>query len=125
MKEIDADTSMLVVEETMVESPAIGDFARVMTTENVQQPTRRLNMDHEKSRDGLAQLVLTVIRLLHELLEKQALRRIDSGDLTDAEIERLGLTLMRQGEVLNQIAGEFGLEEKDLNLDLGPLGKLL
>ena len=125
MMKINVDSSTLLEEESMVDSPAIGDFARIMTTDSTLQPPRRLNMDHEKSKDGLAQLVLTVIRLLHELLEKQALRRIDAGGLTDAEIERLGLTLMRQAEVLNQIAGEFGLEEKDLNLDLGPLGKLL
>ncbi len=84
-----------------------------------------LNLDEDKKKNGLAQLVLTVVKLLHELLEKQAIRRIDGGGLTDEEIERLGFTLMRQSEEIRRISREFGLEEEDLNLDLGPLGKLL
>jgi len=90
-----------------------------------RQSPRRLNLDREKTKNGLAQLVLTVVKLLHELLEKQAIRRIDGGGLTDEEIERLGFTLMRQSEEIAKIAREFGLESDDLNLDLGPLGKLL
>jgi hypothetical protein len=86
---------------------------------------RRLNLDHEKTKNGLAQLVLTVVKLLHELIEKQALHRIDGGGLTDEEIERLGFTLMRQSEEIAKISREFGLDDDDLNLDLGPLGKLL
>ena len=86
---------------------------------------RRINLDAEKTKNGLAQLVLTVVRLLHELLEKQAIRRIDGGGLSDEEIERLGFTLMRQSEEITKIAHEFGFENDDLNLDLGPLGKLL
>lgn len=102
-----------------------GDFARIMAAGSIVQRPRKINLDHSKTKDGLAQLVLTVVRLLHELLEKQALRRIDAGSLTEAEIERLGFTLMRQSEELSRIAHEFGLEDEDLNLDLGPLGKLL
>ena len=113
------------VNETLIESPVIGDFAQVMATSSAQNAPHRLKMDAEKTKDGLAQLVLTVIKLLHELLEKQAIRRIDGGNLTDEEIERLGITLMRQSEVLSQIAQDFGLEDEDLNLDLGPLGKLI
>ena len=90
-----------------------------------RQSPRRINLDHEKTKNGLAQLVLTVVKLLHELLEKQAIRRIDGGGLTDEEIERLGFTLMRQSEEITRISREFGLESDDLNLDLGPLGKLL
>ena len=86
---------------------------------------RRLNLNQDKKKNGLAQLVLTVIKLLHELLEKQAIRRIDGGGLTDEEIERLGFTLMRQSEEIARISHEFGLKEDDLNLDLGPLGKLI
>ena len=81
---------------------------------------RRLNLDHEKTKNGLAQLVLTVVKLLHELIEKQALHRIDGGGLTDEEIERLGFTLMRQSEEITRISHAFGLEDDDLNLDLGP-----
>ena len=90
-----------------------------------RQSPRRLNLDHEKTKNGLAQLVLTVVKLLHELLEKQALRRIEGGGLNDEEIERLGFTLMRQSEEITRISREFGLKDDDLNLDLGPLGKLL
>ena len=92
---------------------------------NKRPSPRRLNLDHEKTKNGLAQLVLTVVKLLHELVEKQALRRIDGGGLTDEEIERLGFTLMRQSEEITRISREFGLKDDDLNLDLGPLGKLL
>ena len=101
------------------------DFARTMTGGQATPMPRRVNLEVEKTKNGLAQLVLTVVKLLHELLEKQALRRIEAGGLTEAEIERLGLTLMRQAEELARISREFGLKDEDLNLDLGPLGKLL
>ena len=74
--------------------------------------------------NGLGQLVLTVIKLLHELLERQALRRIDAGSLSEEQIERLGFTMMRQAEEIDRLRKEFGLEEQDLDLDLGPLGRL-
>jgi len=85
----------------------------------------RLNLDSDGPKKGLGQLVLTLVKLLHELLERQAIRRIDAGSLTEAQIERLGLTLMRQAEEIERLRKEFGLDEEDLNLDLGPLGKLL
>ncbi|WP_213459611.1 gas vesicle protein GvpK [Thiocapsa sp.] len=73
---------------------------------------------------GLGQLVLTVVKLLHVLLERQAIRRVDGGDLDEDEIEQLGLALMRQSEEIDRLRRLLGLEEQDLNLDLGPLGKL-
>ena len=85
----------------------------------------RLELDPESVKNGLGQLVLTLIKLLHELLERQALRRIEAGSLTEEQIERMGLTLMGQAEEIDRLRREFGLEEQDLNLDLGPLGKLL
>ena len=108
-----------------VASPAISDFAKTMAKRANRASSRRMNLDEDKKKNGLAQLVLTVVKLLHELLEKQAIRRIDGGGLTDEEIERLGFTLMRQSEEIARISREFGLEADDLNLDLGPLGKLL
>lgn len=94
-----------------------------------QAPTRkrtnRLDLDPEKTKDGVAQLVLTLIKFLHELLDRQAVRRMEAGTLTQEEIERLGVALMKQAEQLERLRKEFGLEEKDLNLDLGPLGKLV
>lgn len=86
---------------------------------------RRLSLDEGKLKNGLGQLVLTLVKLLHELLEKQAIRRMEGGSLNDAEIERLGTALMRQAEEIDRLRVEFGLTEEDLNLDLGPLGKLL
>jgi hypothetical protein len=120
-----------------VESAAVRDFARVMqdhvpplprsgagkAQSGLQAP--RLNLDPDKVKNGLGRLVLTLVKLLHELLERQALRRIDAGYLREEEIERLGLTLMRQTQEIDRLRQEFGLEEEDLNLDLGPLGKLL
>lgn len=119
--------------ETMhVESESIQDFALVMQQEKRIQPRAysgtpcraRLELDPEQVKNGLGQLVLTVVKLLHELLERQALRRIDAGSLTEEQIERLGFTLMRQAEEIDRLRKEFGLEEQDLNLDLGPLGTL-
>jgi len=87
--------------------------------------TRRVNADPEGVERGLAQLVLTIIELLRQLMERQALRRIDGGSLSDEQIERLGLTFMELDKRMAQLRDEFGLTEEDLNLDLGPLGRLL
>ena len=117
---------------TRVESESIRDYALVMQQDDKIQPRAphhgvpgpaRLDLDPERLRNGLGQLVLTVVKLLHELLERQALRRIDAGSLTEEQVERLGLTLMGQAEEIDRLRREFGLEEDDLNLDLGPLGK--
>jgi hypothetical protein len=86
---------------------------------------RRINIDSEDLKNGLAQLVLTLVKLLHELLEKQAIRRIESGRLGEDECERIGLALMKQSDQIEKLRNAFGLSEQDLNLDLGPLGKLL
>ncbi|OTE95393.1 gas vesicle protein GvpK [Crenothrix sp. D3] len=86
---------------------------------------RKLEIDGDRVRNGLAQLVLTLVKLLHELLERQAIRRMDSGSLSDEEIERLGLTLMQQAEELDRLREVFDLKDDDLNLNLGPLGRLL
>jgi len=111
-----------------VESQALSDFARVMQGRRDLTAPRgrgpRLNLEEGNGKNGLAQLVLTLVKLLHELLERQGIRRIEGGTLTEAEIERLGLTLMRQAREIERLRQEFGLEEEDLNIDLGPLGKL-
>ena len=86
---------------------------------------RRVNADPENVERGLAQLVLTLVELLRQLMERQAVRRVEGGSLTDEEIERLGLTFMRLEERMAQLKESFGLEDEELNLDLGPLGKLL
>lgn len=86
--------------------------------------SRRIDIDAERVQRGLGQLVLTLVKLLHVLLERQAIRRMDGGDLGDDDIEQLGLTLMRQADEIDRLRRILGLEEEDLNLDLGPLGKL-
>jgi hypothetical protein len=89
------------------------------------KPQQRIKLDPNNMRKGLAQLVLTVIELLRQLLEKQALRRMEGGSLTEEETERLGLTFLQLSEQMDWFRNEFGLADEDLNLDLGPLGKLL
>jgi gas vesicle protein GvpK len=85
----------------------------------------RVNADPERLEQGLARLVLTLIELLRQLMERQALRRIEGGSLSSDEIERLGETFMLLAERMEELKREFGLEDDDLNLDLGPLGTLM
>ena len=86
---------------------------------------RRIEADPERLEKGLAQLVMTIVELLRELMERQALRRMDDGTLSDAEIERLGETFMLLEQRMGELKEVFGLTDEDLNLDLGPLGTLL
>lgn len=81
--------------------------------------------DPESVERGLAALVLTLVELIRELMERQALRRVEEGTVTDEQAERLGYTLMRLNERMDELVEEFGLERRDLNIDLGPLGPLL
>ena len=87
--------------------------------------SRRINAEPEEVEKGLAQLVLTIVELLRQLMERQALRRVQVGDLSDEETERLGRTLMLLGERMEELKEQFGLEDRDLNLNLGPLGNLM
>lgn len=116
------------------QEPTLSDFERIMKIGRAEQEeyitaasqtAARINVDVDKAKNGLGQLVLAVVNLLHELLEKQAIRRMDAGSLTDDEIERLGVALMGQAQEIERLRQEFNLEEEDLNLDLGPLGTLL
>src|SRR5690606_12132807 len=86
---------------------------------------QRLNASPEDIEAGLARLVLTLVEFLRQVLEHQAVRRMEGGGLTDQEIENVGLALMRLRERLEEIKSVFGLEGEDLNIDLGPLGRLL
>jgi hypothetical protein len=87
--------------------------------------SERLNMDPESVDRGLASLVLTVVELLRQLMERQALRRVDQGDLSSEKIEEIGTTLMILEERMTELREHFGLTPDDLNIDLGPLGSLL
>src|SRR6184192_1643641 len=85
----------------------------------------RVDVDPEGVEHGLAKLVLTLVEFLRQLLERQAVRRMEGGSLTDEEVERVGLALMKLEEKVHQLATQFGLEPSDLNINLGPLGDLL
>ena len=87
--------------------------------------TRRVKADPDNVERGLAQLVLTLIELLRQIMERQALRRVEGGTLDEATVERLGATLMALEARMGELKDIFGLSDEDLNLDLGPLGRLL
>jgi hypothetical protein len=87
--------------------------------------SRRVDADPENVERGLAQLVLTIVELLRQLMERQALRRVEAGNLDDETIERLGRTLMALESRMEELKQTFGLADEDLNLDLGPLVRLL
>ena len=87
--------------------------------------SRRLDADPESVERGLAQLVLTIVELLRQLMERQALRRVEAGGLDDETVERLGRTLMALESRMQELKEIFDFEDDDLNLDLGPLGSLL
>ena len=82
-------------------------------------------LDPDKAANGLAKLALTLVELLRKLLEREALRRMERGTLTPWEMERLGQAFSRLEEKMQQLLEIFNLRDEDLNLDLGPLGKLL
>jgi len=85
----------------------------------------RINADPEGVEQGLAKLVLTLIELVRQLMERQALHRMEGGSLSDDEIERLGQTFMKLDNRMEELKLAFGLEGEELNLNLGPLGDLL
>jgi Gas vesicle protein K len=85
----------------------------------------RIDVNTDGMEQGLAQLVLTLVEFLRQLLERQAVRRMDGGSLSDEEVERVGLALMKLEEKVHQLADQFGLRPADLNINLGPLGDLL
>jgi hypothetical protein len=85
----------------------------------------KIEADPEQVERGLAQLVLTVIELLRQLMERQAIRRVEAGTVDDEQMEQLGQTFMALEQRMDELKRHFGLEDDDLNLDLGPLGQLL
>lgn len=89
------------------------------------RPARRLHTDPDRVGEDLLKLVLTLVELLRQLIERQALRRVDAGDLTDEQEEELGATLLALHDSLAELCAQHGYSLEDLNLDLGPLGPLL
>lgn len=86
--------------------------------------TPRFRADPDDVQRSVARLVLTLVDFVRKLMERQAVRRMEEGTLTPAEIERMGRALMQLEKAVKDIAARFGLEADDLNLDLGPLGRL-
>jgi hypothetical protein len=102
---------------------AIADLKRqlqALSPESVE----RIDCSAESIEQGLAKLVLGLIELIRRLMERQAIRRMEGGALTEDQVEDMGLALMRLEQKIGEIASQFGLKPEDLNLDLGPLGKL-
>jgi hypothetical protein len=88
-------------------------------------PGPRVEIDKDEVRRDLMKLVLTIVELLRQLMERQAIRRVEQGDLTEAQEEDLGTALMLLADAMDELTEQFGLTASDLNLDLGPLGSLL
>ena len=113
------------MESQVVESLAPPGDAIVAPLEAVAESLpQRLNTDPDKVENGLAKLVLTLIEVLRKVLEHQAVRRMEGGHLSDAEIEKLGVALLRLNDRMQDMKGIFGLTDDDLQIDLGPLGRL-
>jgi len=113
------------MESQVVDSLDAPRDATVAPLETVAESLpQRLNTDPDKIENGLAKLVLTLIEVLRKVLEHQAVRRMEGGHLSDAEIEKLGVALLRLNDRMQDMKGIFGLTDDDLQIDLGPLGKL-
>ena len=85
----------------------------------------KINFNPDGIEQGMAKLVLTILELLYQLMERQALRRMEGGSLSEEDIEKLGLAFMRIDSRIEEMVALFGLSREDLNLDLGPLGNLM
>jgi DNA anti-recombination protein RmuC len=110
--------------ERKVETDSPGAFAEELEKirENLPQ---RIDANPQNVEKGLAKLVLTLIELIRQLLEKQAIRRMEAGSLDDDQIENLGITLMKLENKMKELQAVFGLDDDDLNINLGPLGDLV
>ncbi|MEV7969918.1 gas vesicle protein K [Sphaerisporangium sp. NPDC088356] len=105
--------------------PARGRVRRVPEGSDPRSGSWHLDTDPETVERDLTRLVLTLVELVRQLVERQCVHRMDQGDLSEEQIETLGLTLMRLEEAMAELCERFGLSPSDLNLDLGPLGTLL
>jgi hypothetical protein len=107
----------------------VSDVEAALLREELEELARtlpsRIEADPEKLDVGLARLVMTLIELLRRVLEHQAIRRLDAGTLSEEEEERLGMAFLRLRDRMLELRTTLGLTEEDLNLDLGPLGRLL
>lgn len=119
----------LVPESTSVAEPEVETAHAEQFINELRRVTEalpeRINIDAESVEQGLAKLVLTLIEFIRKLLEKQAIRRMEAGDLSNEQVENLGLTLMKLEQKMQSLKEQFKLTDEDLNLDLGPIGRLI
>ncbi len=116
------ETSLQLSPEQVAE--AVGELRKQLAGAGVAQ-AQRVDCSGETVEQGLAKLVLGLIELLRRLMERQAIRRMQGGSLTEQQVEEMGSALMKLEQKLHELATHFGLRPEDLNLDLGPLGRLL
>ena len=110
---------------TVTEVAELEDLRRELERSAGSASPLRWNADPDEVRRSVAQLVLTLVEFIRKLLERQAIRRMEAGTLTDDQTEDVGRALMQLEAVVRDMAGRFGIPPEDLNLDLGPLGKLM
>jgi len=110
---------------TVTEVAQLEDLRRELERAAGKQSPLRWNADPEEVRRSVGQLVLTLVEFVRKLLERQAIRRMEAGTLTDQQTEEIGRALMTLEQTVHDIAATFGISMEDLNLDLGPAGKLM
>jgi hypothetical protein len=110
---------------TISEVARLDDLRRELERASRSASPLRWNADADDVQRSVAQLVLTLVEFIRKLLERQAIRRMEAGTLTDQQTEEIGRALMKLEETVVDIAAKFGILPEDLNLDLGPVGKLM
>jgi len=113
-----------MIMNSVVETDSAEEFIEEIEKAQNALP-KKIDANPKTVEKGLAKLVLTLIELIRKLLEKQAMRRVEAGSLSDEEIERVGETLMKLENKVNELKQIFGLKDEELNLNLGPLGDLM
>ena len=110
---------------TVTEVAELEDLRKEIERAASQASPLRWNANPDDVQRSVAQLVLTLVEFIRKLLERQAIRRMEAGTLTDEQTEDVGRALMKLEETVRDIAAKFGIPPEDLNLELGPLGKLM
>ena len=110
---------------TVMEVAELDDLRQQLQRTARAQSPLRWNADPDDVQRSVAQLVLTLVEFVRQLLERQSIRRMEAGTLTDRQVEDVGRALMQLEETVRDIAAKFGIPPEDLNLELGPLGKLI
>jgi hypothetical protein len=110
---------------TVTEVAELEDLRKQLQRRAGGKSPLRWNADPDEVRRSVAQLVLTLVEFVRKLLERQSIRRMEAGTLSDRQVEEVGRALMQLEETVRDIAATFGIPPEDLNLELGPLGKLM